>query len=103
MRAAARRARLKAGGAGGDPRAEAVLRAGYFLRSERATQFVDDERRAQFLDSLPAHRIPLHAWRDYSRWPMGAGEHDADADVAPRAFTNRQPTLLRIVRREESS
>jgi hypothetical protein len=31
---------------------------------------------------------------------MGAGEHDADASVASRAFDNRQPTPLRIVRRE---
>jgi predicted ATPase len=89
--------------AAGDPRAESVLRAGYSLLIERATQFVDEERRAQFLDNLPAHRTLVHAWRDDSQWTMGAGEHDADARVAPRAFANRQPTLLRIVKREESS
>ena len=42
--------------AAGDPRAESVLTAGYSLLSKRAAQFVDDERRAQFLDNLPAHR-----------------------------------------------
>jgi hypothetical protein len=89
--------------AAGDPRVESVLTAGYALRLERATQFVDAERRARFLDNLPVHRTLLHAWRDYSRWTMGAGEHDADASVAPRAFDNRQPTPLRIVRRKESS
>jgi ATP/maltotriose-dependent transcriptional regulator MalT len=87
----------------GDPRAEAVLTAGYSLLIERATQFVDDARKAWFLDNLPAHRTLLHAWRDDSRWTMGAGEHDADASLPPRAFDNRQRTPLHIVRREESS
>jgi DNA-binding SARP family transcriptional activator/predicted ATPase len=86
----------------------AVCRGGFTLEAARAVVGAERVtllalREAQFLDSLPAHRALVHAWRDYRRWPRGAGEHDADARVAPRAFANRQPTLLRIVRREESS
>jgi DNA-binding SARP family transcriptional activator/predicted ATPase len=47
----------------GDARADAVLAAGHAFLQERASQFGDEQRRAQFLENLPAHRELLAAWR----------------------------------------
>jgi transposase len=69
--------------AAGDPRAEAVLAAGYAFLQERAAQFVDEERRSRFLGNLPAHRELLAAWQAHGARDAGAGEIAATAGAAP--------------------
>jgi tetratricopeptide (TPR) repeat protein len=57
--------------AAGDARADAVLAAGHTFLQERAAQFVDEQRRAQYLNNLPAHRELLAAWRARGGWTAG--------------------------------
>jgi DNA-binding SARP family transcriptional activator/predicted ATPase len=76
--------------AAGDARADAVLAAGQAFLQERAAQFVDEQRRAQFLDQLPAHRELLAAWHGRGGWTAGEAQ-PARAGASAR---------LRVVRAE---
>jgi hypothetical protein len=58
----------------GDALADAVLAAGYAFLQQRASQFVDEERRSRFLGTLPAHRELLAEWHASGAWAAGAGE-----------------------------
>jgi tetratricopeptide (TPR) repeat protein len=60
--------------AAGDARADGVLAAGHAFLWKRAAQFVDEERRAGFLGSLPAHRELLAEWHVHD-------PHIADQDA----------------------
>jgi DNA-binding SARP family transcriptional activator/predicted ATPase len=76
----------------GDARADAVLATGHALLQERAGQFGDDERRARFLDALPAHRDLLAAWR-----ARGAVSADAPAASDDDAASRGRRARLRVV------
>ena len=45
-----------------DPRAEAVLEAGYRLLQERARKIEDGDLRRSFLENVPHHREIVAAW-----------------------------------------
>jgi tetratricopeptide (TPR) repeat protein len=57
-----------------DARADAVLAAGHAFLQDRAAQFVDARRRAQFLEQFPAHRELLAAWHAHDERTPDAGE-----------------------------
>jgi DNA-binding SARP family transcriptional activator/tetratricopeptide (TPR) repeat protein len=75
--------------AAGEARAEAVLAAGHAFLQERVAQFVDAERRSQFLGNLPAHRALLAAWLGGDEWPAGTSEPPAVLSDAPQLRTVR--------------
>jgi hypothetical protein len=68
-----------------------MLAAGHAFLQERAAQFVEEDRRSQFLDNLPAHRELLAAWHVLGGRVAGAGKVAARSGDRP---------LLRIVRSE---
>jgi tetratricopeptide (TPR) repeat protein len=75
--------------AAGDAGADEVLAAGHTFLEQRAAQFVDQERRSRFLDSVPAHRELLGTWRARGGSTAGAGEASGWTGAVPH---------LRVVR-----
>jgi tetratricopeptide (TPR) repeat protein len=69
--------------AAGDARADEVLAAGYAFLQQRAAQFVDEERRSQFLGNVPAHRELLGTWQAHGRSTAGAGEASGWTGAVP--------------------
>jgi DNA-binding SARP family transcriptional activator/predicted ATPase/Tfp pilus assembly protein PilF len=81
-----------------DARADGVLAAGHAFLQERASQFGDEQRHAQFLENLPAHRELLAAWRARDAWTAGAGEEDAEAGIRQSVLDGSRGTPRRILR-----
>jgi DNA-binding SARP family transcriptional activator/predicted ATPase len=86
--------------AAGDARATGVLAAGHAFLQERSEQFADEQQRAEFLATLPAHRELLAEWQAHGGWTASVGEPAARTGAAPRPLDIGRRARLRIVQSE---